>query len=192
MEVVFATHNPNKLREVQKIVPQGIRLRSLADIGYTHDIIEDGTTLEENAFIKANTIFDVYGWPCFSDDTGLMVSALSGAPGIFSARYAGAQATSDDNINKLLNELNGQDDRLAYFETVIAYRDCHGNRFSFSGKSEGVITLDRQGEAGFGYDPIFRPNGYSETFAQLTLFEKNKISHRAKAFQKFSKFLSIN
>jgi XTP/dITP diphosphohydrolase len=190
MEVVFATHNPNKIKEVQNLVPDGIKIRSLVDIGYDQVIEENGQTLEENAFIKANTIYEYCGLACFSDDTGLIVPFLHGAPGVYSARYAGEQASADDNIRKLLQELDGHNNRSAYFETVIAYRDSEGMRYSFSGKAEGTITHNRHGVNGFGYDPIFRPNGYSETFAELSLSAKNKISHRAKAFLKFSQFLS--
>ncbi|PCE62421.1 RdgB/HAM1 family non-canonical purine NTP pyrophosphatase [Sediminicola luteus] len=190
MEVVFATHNPNKIKEVQNLVPSGIKIKSLEEIGFDQDIEENGETLEENAFIKADTIYDYCGLACFSDDTGLIVPFLDGAPGVFSARYAGEQASADDNMRKLLQELDGQNNRSAYFETVIAFRDSEGKRFSFSGKAEGTITRNRHGLNGFGYDPIFRPIGYSETFAELSLVSKNKISHRAKAFVKFSQFLS--
>lgn len=186
--LVFATHNHNKLREVQALIPQEITLKSLTDIGCTEEIIEDAPTIEGNAILKANYVFKKYGLPCFADDTGLIVDALNGAPGVYSARYAGDQKNSEDNINKLLIELALKQERTARFKTVIAFAKA-GKTLTFEGICEGEITKERQGTGGFGYDPVFKPEGYECTFAEMTTTLKGKISHRGKAINQFIDFL---
>lgn len=188
MKLVFATNNKNKLVEIQQILPSSIQLLSLEDIGFSGDIPEDYETLEENAFQKAQYIFDRYQIPCFADDTGLCVDALKGAPGVYSARYAGENCSSEDNMDKLLSELNNRTNRRAVFKTVIAFVS-ETNRDSFFGEVEGEVLTERSGEKGFGYDPIFRPSGFDGTFAQMTKEEKNQISHRGRAVQKFVEYI---
>ncbi len=188
MKLVFATHNQNKFAEVKKLVPAHIDLVSLTDIGCTEEIHETGKTLEENARIKANYVTENFGLPCFADDTGLLVDALHGAPGVFSARYAGEQKSSDDNIDKLLAALKGKNDRKARFATIIALNLAE-NQHIFEGSVKGEIIKEKQGDGGFGYDSIFRPIGYVKTFAQLSLKTKNQIGHRGKAIQKLLQFL---
>ncbi len=180
MKLVFATHNQNKFDEVKKLVPPHIDLVSLTDIGCTEEIPETGKTLEENARLKADHVTENYRLPCFADDTGLLVDALNGAPGVYSARYAGEQKSASDNIEKLLIELEGQKDRSARFTTIIAL-NLEKDRYIFKGSVEGDITLEKEGDGGFGYDPIFRPSGYLKTFAELSLETKNQIGHRGKA-----------
>ena len=182
--LVFATNNQNKLREVQDLVPSHIKLKSLEDIGCTEDIIEDAPTIEGNAILKAKYIKDNYGYDCFADDTGLEVTALDGAPGVFSARYAGPQKNASDNINKLLISLATKQDRTAQFKTVIAFAKAD-TITTFEGICTGEITKERQGDGGFGYDPIFKPDSYQSTFAQMALALKGKIGHRGKAMAQF-------
>tara|TARA_R110002167_G_scaffold4678_3_gene22081 strand:- start:5521 stop:6114 length:594 start_codon:yes stop_codon:yes gene_type:complete len=189
MKLVFATHNPNKLKEVQQLVPNQIELINLETIGCTTDIPETAGTIEGNAKLKADFITNNYQLSCFADDTGLLVNSLKGEPGVYSARYAGTQADSNANMDKLLTNLNSKKDRSAYFQTVIAL-NLNGKTYIFEGKIEGVITASKRGENGFGYDPIFQPNGYKETFAELPLTIKNKISHRALAFKKLITYLN--
>ncbi len=188
MELVFATHNSNKLKEVQLLLPRHITILSLKDIGCHEEILETGATLEENARIKADYVFKNYGYTCFSDDTGLLVDALNGAPGVYSARYAGEQKSSEDNMDKLLSKLKDNEDRAARFKTVIVL-NLKTERKIFEGTVEGTIIYEKRGEKGFGYDPIFKPTDYSTTFAELPLFIKNKISHRGKAVQQLVKYL---
>jgi len=183
MKLVFATQNPNKLKEVQLLIPKHISLLSLDDIGCTKEIPETSETLEGNAKLKVDFVTKHYKLPCFADDTGLLVDALDGEPGVYSARYAGEQKNAVDNMNKLLKALKGQENRSAHFKTVIALNLSNETHF-FEGIVDGNITTEKLGEKGFGYDPIFRPNDYQETFAQLPIEIKNKISHRGKAFQK--------
>ena len=183
MKLVFATHNENKVKEVQAILLPRISLLSLTDIGCLEEIPETGKTLEENAILKANYITQIFSFPCFADDTGLVVDALDGAPGVYSARYAGEQRDANDNMDKLLIELKHTKDRAARFETVIAL-NLNNEQYIFTGKVEGEITNKKSGEKGFGYDPIFKPLGYTKTFAELPLEVKNKIGHRGKAIQK--------
>ena len=183
MKLVFATHNENKVKEVQAILPPHISLLSLTDIGCLEEIPETGKTLEENAILKANYITQKFSYPCFADDTGLVVDALDGAPGVYSARYAGENRDANANMSKLLNELSHTKDRAARFETVIAL-NLNNEQYIFTGKVEGEITDKKSGEKGFGYDPIFKPLGYTKTFAELPLEVKNKIGHRGKAIQK--------
>lgn len=180
MKLVFATHNNNKLREVQSLLPSSITLLSLTDINCIEEIAETGTTLQENAQLKADYVTKNYNYPCFADDTGLEVDALNGAPGVYSARYAGEQCNAEDNMNKLLTALEKEPNRAARFKTVIAL-NLPKEQKQFTGIAEGEITLEKYGRKGFGYDPIFRPKGYPNTFAELPLEEKNSISHRGKA-----------
>lgn len=188
MKIVFATHNTNKFKEVKALVPTTITLVSLTDIGCFDDIPETADTIEGNAIQKASYVTEKYNLPCFSDDTGLLVNALNGEPGIYAARYAGEQKSAEDNMAKLLHKLGDNPNREAHFKTVIALH-INGGQHIFTGVVNGVITKGKQGTDGFGYDPIFTPEGYSQTFAQLPLNTKNKISHRAKATQQLISFL---
>lgn len=191
MKLVFATHNDHKLKEVQQLLPKNIQLLSLKDIDCFDEIPETGDTLEENAKIKADHITQTYGLNCFSDDTGLLVDALNGAPGVYSARYAGEQKDASDNMQKLLNELNGKNNRKAHFKTVV-HLNINGEVHAFEGTVEGVITDKEQGKGGFGYDPIFKPNGFDKTFGELPSDVKNSISHRGRAIRKLVEFLKKN
>ncbi|MCC8187644.1 MAG: non-canonical purine NTP diphosphatase [Bacteroides sp.] len=186
--LVFATNNLHKLEEVSQIVGDQIELRSLKDIGCKEDIPETADTLEGNALQKARFIYDRYQVDCFADDTGLEIEALQGAPGVYSARYAGEGRDSQDNMNKVLQELQGETNRNARFRTAISLISG-GKEYLFEGIINGVITDEKRGEAGFGYDPIFLPDGYHQTFAELGNEIKNHISHRALAVQKLSDFL---
>ena len=188
MELIFGTHNHNKVEEINKLLPPNFTVKSLTDLKYDSEIEESGTTLEENALIKAKTIFNTFKKNCFADDSGLEVFALGGKPGVFSARYAGNQKNTEDNTNKILHELKGIDDRKAQFRTVIALI-FDGTEYLFEGIIKGEISPSPRGLNGFGYDPIFIPKKHHVTFAQLTLSEKNKISHRSRAFQKLIEFL---
>lgn len=188
MELVFATHNSNKLKEVQLLLPKHITVLSLKDIGCHEEILETGATLEENARIKADFITENYNYPCFADDTGLLVNALNGAPGVYSARYAGEQKNSENNMDKLLLELKDNEDRSAKFKTVIAL-NLKTEREVFKGTVNGTIISEKRGKKGFGYDPIFIPADYNMTFAELPLSIKNKISHRGKAIQQLVQYL---
>lgn len=189
MELVFATNNLNKLKEVQALIPSQIKLLSLNDIGCLEDIPETQHTIEGNAMQKAEYIKQHYGYDCFADDTGLEVEALNNEPGVFSARYAGAQRNADDNMNLLLKKLNDKDNRKAQFKTVIALH-VNGELRTFTGICKGEITLQKSGKLGFGYDPIFKPNGYEQTFAEMNLELKNKIGHRGKAVNQLVSFLN--
>ncbi|WP_298350344.1 non-canonical purine NTP diphosphatase [uncultured Dokdonia sp.] len=188
MKLVFATHNLNKLKEVQALVPEHITILSLTDIGCDEDIIEDAPTIKGNAIIKAQYVRDHYGYDCFADDTGLEVTALDGAPGVYSARYAGPQRSASDNMDKLLIALAVKQDRTARFKTVIAFAKAEKIE-TFTGICEGEITKERYGDDGFGYDPIFKPNGYEATFAQMAISLKGKIGHRGRAMQQFLSYL---
>jgi XTP/dITP diphosphohydrolase len=183
MKLVFATHNENKVKEVRALLPPNISLVSLTDIGCQEEIPETGKTLKENAILKANYISQKFNYPCFADDTGLIVAALNGAPGVYSARYAGDHRNANENMDKLLDELSNQEDRRAKFETVIAL-NLNNEQFIFKGHVPGEITAEKSGEKGFGYDPIFKPKGYTDTFAALPLTIKNQIGHRGKAIRK--------
>ena len=188
MQLVFASNNKNKILELQSMLPETITLLSLESIGCFEDIPETADTIEGNAIQKANYVTEKFGYDCFADDTGLEVDALNGDPGVFSARYAGEQRNADDNMNKLLEALTVQNDRKAQFKTVIAL-NLNGKQHLFTGIAKGEITLEKIGNQGFGYDPIFQPEGFPETFAQLSLEIKNKISHRGKATQQLIHFL---
>ena len=189
MKLVFATNNPNKLKEVQKLIPNHIQLLSLKDIGCDEDIPETQPTIEGNAIQKAKYIKEHYGYDCFADDTGLEVEALNGEPGVFSARYAGAQRNANDNMNKLLNELENKPNRTAQFKTVIALH-INNKLHTFKGICKGNITQEKSGNSGFGYDPIFKPKDYDQTFAEMSLELKNKIGHRGKAVRQLVVFLN--
>ncbi|RZW57830.1 MAG: non-canonical purine NTP diphosphatase [Flavobacteriaceae bacterium] len=188
-ELVFATNNLNKLKEVQSLLPDDINLLSLADIGCKEDIPETQLTIEGNAIMKATFIKERYGYDCFADDTGLEVQALNNEPGVFSARYAGPQRNANDNMDKLLNELEYKKNRSARFKTVIALIQDDQLK-TFTGICEGEISKTKKGDQGFGYDPIFRPQGHIQTFGQLDLKKKNKISHRAKAILQLCNYLT--
>ncbi len=187
-ELVFATHNPNKLEEIRQMLPPGICLRSLEEIGCTEDIPETAPTLEGNARLKAEYVRNRYGYDCIADDTGLEVEALGGAPGVYSARYAGPQADARANTQKLLQAMKRADRRQAQFRTVIALTEGGSCRF-FEGVVKGEITEAPRGEGGFGYDPVFRPAGHDRTFAEFGTDEKNRISHRGKAFRALQAYL---
>ena len=189
MQLVFATNNIHKLREVQKLIPSHITLLSLNDINCFEDIPETQLTIEGNALQKAQYIKDHYGYNCFADDTGLEVEELNGAPGVFSARYAGAQRDANDNMDLLLKNLNGKSNRNAQFKTVIALH-LKGLTHQFTGICKGHITQEKRGLDGFGYDPIFQPVGHTQTFAEMTLEQKNQIGHRGKAVQQLVHFLN--
>ncbi len=189
MKLVFATNNSNKLKEVQALVSSQIEILSLSDIGCTADIPETSPTIEENAMQKAKYVKDHYGYDCFADDTGLEVEELNGEPGVYSARYAGKKKDANANMDKLLTALDNKQNRNAQFKTVIALQ-IGGKLETFTGLCTGSITHTKKGEGGFGYDPIFMPNGYDKTFAEIPLTEKNKIGHRGKAVQKLIEFLN--
>ena len=187
-KLVFATNNAHKLEEIASILGEKIELLSLKDIGCTADIPETADTLQGNAIQKAEYIHTHYGFDCFADDTGLEVEALDGAPGVFSARYAGDGHNSEANMQKLLQNLQGVENRKAQFRTVICLI-LDGKQHLFEGICKGEIIKEKRGSAGFGYDPIFVPEGYNESFAQLGNAVKNKISHRAKAVEMLCKYL---
>lgn len=188
MQLVFASNNKNKILEIQSMLPESIKILSLEDIGCIEDIPETADTIEGNAILKANYVTQKYGFDCFADDTGLEVNSLDGEPGVYSARYAGEQRNADDNMNQLLDSLLHKTNRKAQFKTVIAL-NLNGEQELFTGIVKGEITLEKTGNQGFGYDPIFQPEGFSETFAQLPLEMKNKIGHRGKATQLLIAFL---
>jgi len=190
-KIVFATNNPHKIKEISDLLGDHFLLLSLNDIGFTGDIPENQTTLEGNALEKAWFIFKRYNIPCFADDTGLEIEALNGEPGVYSARYAGSlemfgteAKRFEANVDKALNKLKGKQNRKARFRTIIAYIDGISEHL-FEGIVNGVIIDEKRGHEGFGYDPVFVPDGYQQTFAEMSITEKNKISHRARAFAKF-------
>lgn len=187
--LVFATGNPNKKEEIAALIGSDVELKDLRDLGVTEDIPETGATLQENALIKAQHLWDRFGLPVFADDTGLETTALDNRPGVFSARYAGPAKDPLANMQKLLAELQGVADRSAQFRTAIAYIDSSGKPWHFEGIAKGKILEEPTGAKGFGYDPIFLPEGHERSFAQMSLEEKNGISHRAKAFRSFISFL---
>ncbi|MDG1039775.1 MAG: non-canonical purine NTP diphosphatase [Polaribacter sp.] len=189
MKLVFATNNLNKLAEVQKMLPTSIELLSLKDINCFDEIDETETTLEGNAKLKADYITQKFGYNCFADDTGLEVESLDNKPGVYSARYAGLENDSEKNMEKLLSELENKSNRKAQFRTAIAL-NLNNKQFLFEGICKGKITQEKQGEKGFGYDPIFKPNGFNNSFAEMTSEEKNSISHRGNAINKLVTFLS--
>jgi XTP/dITP diphosphohydrolase len=188
MKLVFATNNQNKIREMQQMLPPNIEIISLESIGCFEEIPETANTIEENAIMKANYVTQKYGYDCFADDTGLEIDALNGAPGVYSARYAGEERNSDYNMNKVLVALTENNNRTAQFKTVITL-NMNGKQHLFTGIARGEITLEKLGNQGFGYDPIFKPEGFELTFAQLSLEEKVVISHRGKAAEQLIAFL---
>ncbi|MEO6851903.1 MAG: non-canonical purine NTP diphosphatase [Mucilaginibacter sp.] len=187
-QLVFASNNRHKLEEIAAKTGNDIQLLTLADIGCNDDIEETGTTFKENASIKSHYIFEKYNLNCFGDDSGLEIDALNGEPGVYSARYAGEHGNHDANMVKVLEKLAGIENRRARFKTVISLL-WNGEEHFFEGTVEGTIRHERSGTHGFGYDPIFQPDGYAITFAEMSLEEKNKISHRAKAVEKLVGFL---
>lgn len=193
MKIVFATNNSHKLEEIRQILGKSIEVLSLADINCHEDIPETAPTIEGNAMMKARYVYDKYGTPCFADDTGLEVEVLDGAPGVYSARYAGGEGhDSEANMRKLLHELEGKENRRAQFRTVIALieqKDGKPVAHTFEGKIEGHISDEKRGTSGFGYDPIFVPEGYEQSFAELGNEIKNKISHRARAVARLAEYL---
>ncbi len=188
MQLVFATNNIHKIKEVQAVLPKDIKLLSLTDIGCFETIPETQNTILGNAVQKATYVTKNYGYNCFADDTGLEVEALNNAPGVYSARYAGAQRNANDNMDKVLEQLKNTSNRNAHFKTVIALITTTTTK-TFTGICEGKITTQKRGTNGFGYDPIFIPKGYTQTFAQISLTEKNKIGHRGKAIKKLVAYL---
>ncbi len=189
MKIVFATNNQNKLAEVQKMLPKSIQLLTLKDISCFDTIEETESTLEGNAKLKANYITSKFGYACFADDTGLEVDSLDGRPGVYSARYAGKENDSERNMEKLLSELKDSPNREAQFRTAIAL-NLHGEQFLFEGICKGSILRSKQGEKGFGYDPIFKPNSNASSFAEMSTDDKNMISHRGLAIKKLVHFLN--
>ncbi|MGQ2984150.1 non-canonical purine NTP diphosphatase [Flavobacterium sp.] len=188
MKIVFASNNKNKIVEIKHQLPEDIELLSLEDIGCHEDIPETADTIEGNAILKADYVTQNYGFDCFADDTGLEVNALNGAPGVYSARYAGEQKNAGDNMHRLLLELGNNPDRSARFKTVIAL-NLKGHQHLFTGTVEGAITYEKAGEKGFGYDPLFKPEGLDVTFAEMTLDEKSQMSHRGRAVKQLIEFL---
>lgn len=188
-KIVFATNNAHKMSEVKAILCADIELLSLNDIQCYDEIPETQPTIEGNALQKARYVYEKYGVDCFADDTGLLVDSLNGAPGVYSARYAGEDCLAENNINKLLAELKDKSDRKACFKTVAALI-LNGKEYLFEGKIEGQILKEKIGTDGFGYDPIFSPDGYDQSFAQMGMDLKNRISHRALAMTKLSDFLN--
>ncbi len=188
MKLVFASNNPNKLKEIRQVLGDKFEIISLKDIGCEEDIAETADTLEGNASIKSHFVYEKYGYDCFADDTGLEITALNGAPGVYSARYAGTNVSYQDNVKKALSEMENKSNRHAMFRTVISLL-TGGKEVLFEGKVEGEITTEQLGKKDFGYDPIFRPTGYTETFAQMSADLKNSISHRGLALQKLETHL---
>lgn len=188
MKLVFASNNKNKIKEIQALVPSTFQIVSLEDISCFEDIPETADTIEGNAILKANYVTEKFGLNCFADDSGLEVDALDGAPGVYSARYAGEPKDDEKNIDKLLLNLTNKTNRKANFKTVIAL-NYEGKQFLFTGIINGKIITEKIGTNGFGYDPIFIADNYEKTFAELTLQEKSTISHRGKALKQLIKFL---
>lgn len=189
IDLLFATSNKNKVLEIKKVLPKEFNIKSLDDIGFCEEIPENENTIEGNAIFKANYIYKKYNLNVFADDTGLEVDSLNGKPGVHSARYAGISKNSADNINKLLKKLKNKKNRKARFKTIIALI-LNSKIHTFEGVVEGIITKKPKGENGFGYDPVFIPRGYTKTFGELSLEEKNSISHRSLAMNKLIDFIS--
>lgn len=189
MKLVFASNNKNKIKEIQLLLPNHIQIVSLEDIGCFVDIPETADTIEGNAVLKANYVTEHYGYNCFADDSGLEVPALNGAPGVHSARYAGEQKNDNDNMDKLLSNLKTEPNRKANFKTVICL-NLNGEQHLFTGIINGKIIEEKIGTKGFGYDPIFVADGYTKTFAELSIEEKSSISHRGLAVKQLVEFLS--
>lgn len=190
MRICFASHNQNKISEINRLVPDGIEVFGLNDLEITEEIPETGDSFEENSAMKASYVFERFNVPVFADDSGLCVRSLNGDPGVYSARYAGDKKDDKENIQLLLKNLDPTKDRFAEFKTIITFIDSLGAKHQFAGSIAGEITLEEKGINGFGYDPIFIPSGYKETFAELGSEVKNKISHRAIAVNKLITYLS--
>lgn len=188
-QLVFATSNANKVKEIQHIMGAAYNFLSLDDIKCTEDIPETQATIKGNALQKARYVYQKYGKNCFAEDTGLLIESLKGAPGVYSARYAGPQKNASDNMNKVLEQLQNVENRQAYFKTVIALI-IDGQEHTFEGRVDGEILLDRRGEGGFGYDPIFKPKESNQSFAEMSATQKDQISHRARATAKLKSFLA--
>ncbi len=186
--IVLVSRNEGKFREIRKLVPDSFKLLTLSDIGCDAEIAETGISFKENALIKAQFVYDKFHYDSLADDSGLEVDALNGAPGVFSARYAGMNATDDANVAKLLDQMVGETNRKARFKTVLALI-LGGKKYFFDGEVNGSISLEASGSNGFGYDPVFIPDGFEQTFAELTPLIKNRVSHRGKAIQKMLEFL---
>ena len=191
MKLCFATNNPHKLQEVQAMVGKHIQLVSLKDIGCFDELPEEQTTLEGNSHQKAEYVFQKFHIPCFADDTGLEIEALQGAPGVDTAHYAGLHRSAEDNMNLVLKNLEGEQNRNAQFRTVITLITNNLQR-QFEGVVKGEITTEKRGTEGFGYNPIFIPEGYNRTMAEMSMEEKNKISHRARAIEQLAVYLKNN
>ncbi|MEZ5105445.1 MAG: non-canonical purine NTP diphosphatase [Draconibacterium sp.] len=188
MKLVFATNNQHKLKELQAILGNRFQLLSLKDIGCDEEIPEEQPTLEGNASQKSHFIYEKYGYSCFADDTGLEIEGLDGEPGVYSARYAGEEKNANANMDKVLNKMTKIKNRNARFRTVISLI-IDGNEIQFEGIVDGEILTEKRGDSGFGYDPIFRPQGFQQTFAEMNLTDKNKISHRGRAVEKLVQYL---
>ncbi|HTA26151.1 MAG TPA: RdgB/HAM1 family non-canonical purine NTP pyrophosphatase [Bacteroidia bacterium] len=189
MRLLFASQNRHKMEEIKPLLPESVELLCLPDLGFTDEIPETAPTLKGNALQKAQFIFDKFKIPCFADDTGLEIAALDGRPGVYSARYAGENKSAGDNIAKVLGELKDIENRSAEFKTVIALVGVGAKPLFFEGVVKGFITKEKQGRNGFGYDPVFMPEGQSRTFAEMSLEEKNKLSHRARAVKVFAEWM---
>jgi XTP/dITP diphosphohydrolase len=189
MNIVFATQNTHKAQEIQAILPESIQIQTLTEIGCTEDIPETAKTLEGNAALKSAFVVQNFKMDCFADDTGLEIFALNNEPGVFSARYAGEGKDSNDNMDLVLNKMKSLENRKAQFRTVISLR-INGDEHFFEGKVQGEIRQEKSGIAGFGYDPIFQPDGYDLTFSEMSMDDKNKISHRGIAVRKLIDFLN--
>ena len=189
MHLVFATQNKNKIFEIQKLVPDGISVKGIAEIGFTKDLLETSNTLKGNALQKVHQVYLEVNHNCFADDTGLEIEALNNEPGVYSARYAGEPPNANNNIDLVLEKMDGVSNRSARFRTIIA-SIVNGEEKTFEGIVDGEIISEKRGTNGFGYDPIFIPNGSVLTFAEMSIEEKNKFSHRSKAIQKFINYLS--
>lgn len=184
MMLVLATSNKNKVKEFKKLVENfSIEIKSLSDFGPLPPVIEDGETFDDNAYKKAHHTAKVLGIPAIADDSGLVVEALNGAPGVHSARYAGDQATDEENVEKLLREMADVNDRRAYFQCVLSIAVPSGPALTYEGRCEGTVTREKRGSSGFGYDPVFLCNTFKKTFAELSMEEKNRVSHRGRALQ---------
>jgi len=190
MKLVFATNNQHKIKELQALLGDHFEILSLNEIGCNEDIPENQPTLEGNARQKAFYVYEKYGFTCFADDTGLEIEALNGKPGVFSARYAGKEKNSQANMDKVLDQMEKINNRKARFRTVISLVII-GKEKQFEGTVSGIITREKHGDGGFGYDPVFLPDGYNKTFAEMKLSEKNKISHRARAVKKLVRYLQL-
>ena len=188
MKLVFATNNQNKLAEIRMLVPSSIEILSLKDINCNEELPETSDTLEDNSAQKAYFVFDNYGYNCFADDTGLEIEVLDGRPGVYSARYAGEDCVAEDNMQKVLGEMQGEDNRDACFRTIISLV-LDGKEFQFEGQVDGQIIPEKWGDKGFGYDPIFLPDGFEESFAQMSVKRKNEISHRGLVVKQLIDFL---